>query len=321
MKYVVIFLSLFFTLGLFAQCDEVRIQYNFHSSDTLQMNKLYKAYFLSVSNDLDSLVTTKNLVFEYSLTRKDNLLNYNYEDNEKYFMNQIFVDTIGFYRKICVPKLTQAGEVIFDFNGEKVCKSYNIKRDFSYKGIYFSERWNVDSLFRIEVDLIQINFSDYSLSPATAVINKKQGIIFKNIKSGVVFGDGMLVNDKKKLIESIETSLRLYKPKIYLYSDGKDFVDISYFVYSDDLYLTQGGYLNNIKTKINTDTGGVTLKGGSGLIDYSDLIGFKFIEDWYLDTSSNSFHKEVKYYAPMVYETVEGVITGTKPLFWIKNEQ
>lgn len=50
-----------------------------------------------------------------------------------------------------------------------------------------------------------------------------------------------------------------------------------------------------------------------------DVVGFRFIEDWFLDEKSSSFVKDVRFYAPLVYERDEnGNISGIKPLFWIK---
>jgi hypothetical protein len=54
----------------------------------------------------------------------------------------------------------------------------------------------------------------------------------------------------------------------------------------------------------------------------SYVVGFRFVEDWYLDEVNNSFYKKVKYYAPLIFiQNDDGYDKEkTKALFWIKSD-
>jgi hypothetical protein len=51
----------------------------------------------------------------------------------------------------------------------------------------------------------------------------------------------------------------------------------------------------------------------------NDVVGFRFLEEWYLDEKTNTFSKVVKYYAPIFRIMRDGILVGKTPLFWIKN--
>jgi hypothetical protein len=51
----------------------------------------------------------------------------------------------------------------------------------------------------------------------------------------------------------------------------------------------------------------------------NDVVGFRFLEEWYLDEKTNTFAKSVKYYAPIFRIMKDGIILDKAPLFWIKS--
>jgi hypothetical protein len=110
-------------------------------------------------------------------------------------------------------------------------------------------------------------------------------------------------------------------------------------IYSIDKFDDKGNPIKIIENKLNylitremipeieMETGDLSIDsdGNEIYVEISspyttfDVVGFRFLEDWYLDEKTNTFAKSVKYYAPIFRIMRDGILVGKTPLFWIKN--
>ncbi len=242
-------------------------------------------------------------------------------------------------------KIDQDGNLIYvdQVNLEDIHQSAN--------KIHFNEKWSINNEGKLIKTTEGIKFSSidhsrewYLHTPEALINNEKPTdlVFLKNVCYDVLFNKNPMEEDsdfpylnylsfeaKKNLINPIFSDVvsgksEIYHPnafdengnfKVISKENVKEYISETYQI--EDYSYSEGGWGD-----YNYDAdGNIKMTDYTEFYQNKDIIGLHFVEDWYLDTKTMSFVKEVKYYAPIVnaINHYSGESIGYKLLFLIKN--
>ena len=297
--------------------------------------ELYQNYFnqFRLKGESFLFVGKKDKKQPYLELKKDTLF---------FFMEQLIVQKSLYKDKIITTdQIFEYDEWGDEFYLEKVEFRNIYEMAFS---IRFSEEWaiNFSGNFSKTIQAYQLAYPHLDetdkqhgiMLPVVLVDNTlKNENLFKTVEYDVVFSSSnteqveeyiqkgyfhnIYPNDKKKLLKPIMVGILSGSMDMY-YPDKYDEKGNPIKVKQDSSKVNLTSFKESI---IIEDEWGEPIEA-EVVYQYSseDIIGFRFLEDWYVDEKANSFKKKVKYYAPMIYVRNEmGEVMGSKILFWIKN--
>ena len=260
------------------------------------------------------------------------------------------------YMETEVPHINEYGDVAVDVDGNEVylLKPYLLNIYDRITQLKFNETWSIDSKgkflktlhyyaivhpFERDGMLLGLTSLPNALNNPLPKVNAKS--LFQTFEYDVFFKDIENENDALELLISPSYYHYIYpleksnflKPLFEGVRTGT--IDI----YSLDKFDLNGNPLKIVDNKsdflttkqlipeIDYETGDLVIDqdGNEVYREISDpyttydVVGFRFLEEWYLDEKTNTFAKTVKYYAPVFRIVRYGVLVGKSPLFWIKN--
>jgi hypothetical protein len=243
----------------------------------------------------------------------------------------------------------ETGFEMYDPNGNLIYEEIVILDDIHQVAnkIHFNEKWslNNEGKFLKKIDAFKFSGDDYSqelflIAPEVLINNEKTSelVFMKNISYEVLFDKNPMEENsdfpylnylsfdgKKNLINPIISNVVQKKTEIYSpykFDEEGNFKVIPHDKYMEclsqtfqiDLFEEWGEFMLDYNGEIKRED--VT-----DFYHNKDIVGFHFVEDWYLDLKTNSFVKKVMYFGPIVkvIDKYSGEPMGNKLLFLIKN--